>query len=289
MTLKRTILITGATDGLGGRTAEKLASADVLLLIHGRDARRGREIVEAIEAAGGSASFYQADFASLLSVRRMADAIAHTYDRLDVIINNAGVTSTQGQRRLSEDGYELHFAVNYLAGFLLTQLLRPCLCAQRASLVINVASAVQAPIDFENVMLEHGYDWHRAYGQSKLADIMFARDLSEELEPYNVTSVSLHPSSYMDTRMVRAAGITPTTSVDVGAQAILALVNGAGSAISGHYFNGMHQARAHPQAYDVEARQMLRQLSLELTGLDAVVGGGGHRPARSVRTRWKHA
>ena len=269
MAAQRTILVTGATDGLGRRTAERLASPEVLLLVHGRNPARGRAVVEAIEAAGGSATFYEADFASLHAVRQMAEAIATTHLQLDVVINNAGITFVDNHRRLSEDDLELHFAVNYLAAFLLTWILRPCLGRQGPSRVINVASAAQNPIDFGNVMLEHNYEGYRAYGQSKLADIMFSFDLAHELEGSNVTSASLHPGTYMDTKIVRAAGIRPTTSVEVGAEAVLALANNPGDAISGRYFDGKREARAHTQAYDVKARRKLRQLSMELTGLGA--------------------
>jgi NAD(P)-dependent dehydrogenase (short-subunit alcohol dehydrogenase family) len=269
MTAQRTILITGATDGLGRRTAEKLASPDVLLLVHGRNPTRGRAVVEAIEAASGSATFYEADFASLDAVRQMAEAIATAHPHLDVLINNAGIGDAQ--RRLSKDGHELHFAVNYLAPFLLTEILRPCLGRKRPSRVINVASASQNPIDFGDVMLKHGYDGYRAYGQSKLANIMHSFDLAQDLHGSNVTSASLHPGTYMDTNMVRAAGVRPVSSVDVGAEAVLALVNNPSDAISGRYFDGKREVRANAQAYNVEARQKLRQLSMELTELSSTV------------------
>ncbi|WP_338000440.1 SDR family NAD(P)-dependent oxidoreductase [Chelativorans sp. YIM 93263] len=96
MTAQRTILITGATDGLGRRTAERLASSGVLLLVHGRNAVRGNALVAAVEAAGGSAIFYQADFASLHAVRRMAEAIAGAHAHIDVVINNAGIAVESG-------------------------------------------------------------------------------------------------------------------------------------------------------------------------------------------------
>lgn len=264
MTAQRTILITGATDGLGRCIAETLASPDVLLLVHGRNLARGRAVTQAIEMAGGSAIFYEANFASLCAVRQMAEAIAAAHPQLDVIINNAG--NGDPQRRLSEDGHELHFAVNYLAHFLLTQILRPCLGRENYSRVINVASASQRPIDFDDVMLERCYDGYRAYAQSKLANVMHCFDLAKEFQGSNVTSACLHPGTYMDTHMVRAAGVQPMTSVHVGAEAVIALVNNPCDAISGRYFNGKREAQANAQAYDIDARQRLRQLSMDLTG-----------------------
>jgi NAD(P)-dependent dehydrogenase (short-subunit alcohol dehydrogenase family) len=263
---RRTILITGSTDGLGRRVAERLAAPDTLMLVHGRDAARGHAVVAAIEAAGGSAVFHQADFAELDAVRRMAEAIAKDHPQIDVLINNAGIALTRGQRQLSADGHELTFAVNYLAPFLLTRMLLPCLGRTRPSRIVNVASAGQAPIDFDDVMLERGYEGMRAYCQSKLAEIMFTFDLAEELDAAKVASVSLHPATYMDTRMVREGGIQPINTVDLGADAVLALVNAPGDKVSGRYFDVKREARAHAQAYDRAARRRLRDLSVTLTG-----------------------
>jgi NAD(P)-dependent dehydrogenase (short-subunit alcohol dehydrogenase family) len=224
-------------------------------------------VVDRIEAAGGAAIFHAVDFGSLGAVRRMAEAIAAAHPQIDTVINNAGIALPGRERRVSEDGHELTFAVNYLAAFLLTRLLIPCLGRARHSRVINVASAGQSPIDFSDVMLERGYDGMRAYCQSKLADIMFAFDLAEELAGANVVCASLHPSTYMDTTMVRQAGVRPLSSVDAGADAVLALVNQPSAAIAGRYFDVKREARAIAQAYDEAARRKLRQISLELTGL----------------------
>jgi NAD(P)-dependent dehydrogenase (short-subunit alcohol dehydrogenase family) len=253
MSAQKIVVITGATDGLGRRLAERLAAPGTHLHVHGRDAARGRAVVSAVEAAGGTATFHRADFASLDAVRGLAEAIAASGSPVDLLINNAGIAIPGGARALSADGHELHFAVNYLAGFLLTHRLRP-------SRVIHVASAGQQAIEFDNVMLTRGYDGMRAYCQSKLAQIMFSIDLAETM-----TSVSLHPSTYMDTTMVRGAGIRPLNSVETGADAVLALVNAPAAAVSGRYFDVQREARANAQAYDSAARQKLREISLELT------------------------
>ena len=260
------ILITGATDGLGRRVAEKLASPDVRLLIHGRDAARGREVAKTVEAAGGAATFYQADFASLQAVRQLAEKIAAEHRQIDVLVNNAGI-ALDGSRRESEDGFELTFAVNYLAPFLLTRMLLPCLGKERRSRVINVASAGQAPVDFGNVMLERGYDGTLAYRQSKLAQILFTFDMAEELKDTKVTTTTLHPATYMDTTMVRNGGIQPLNSVDIGADAVIALITKPAEAVAGKYFDVQRESRANAQAYDREARRKLRDLSMKLTGL----------------------
>ncbi|TIW86622.1 MAG: SDR family NAD(P)-dependent oxidoreductase, partial [Mesorhizobium sp.] len=193
-------------------------------------------------------------------------------DRLDILINNAGVgTAGQGaKRQVSAEGYELRFAVNYLAGFLLTSELLPLLKASTPARIVNVASAGQQAIDFGDVMLTRSYDGVRAYCQSKLAQILFTIDLAEQLKGAGVTVNALHPASYMNTTMVRQAGVTPWSSVETGADAILNLATSpALDGKSGLYFDGLRESRADAQAYDAKARQQLRNLSLDLVGLAA--------------------
>lgn len=263
----RIVLVTGSTSGLGRELALRLGAAGAHVIVHGRNEERGNEVVAAIEAEGkGSARFYRADFASLDEVRGLADAIMRDYDRLDLLINNAGIGSSSPERQLSADGYELRFQVNYLSGFLLTRRLLPMLTESAPSRIINVSSAAQNPIDFDDVMLENGYSGGRAYGQSKLAQILFTLDLAEELEDTGVIVEALHPATYMDTQMVRAAGREPLTTVDEGADAVMHLVE-APDIESGQYFFGQNPARANAQAYDRDARARLRELSLDLTGL----------------------
>ncbi len=127
--------------------------------------------------------------------------------------------------KISADGYELRFAVNYLAGFLLAHLLLPPIKAAAPSRIVNVASLGQHPIDFDDVMITKGYSGSRAYAQSKLSQIMFTIDLAEELKGSGVTVNSLHPATYMNTTMVRAGGITPISTVEQGGEAILHLVS----------------------------------------------------------------
>ncbi|MBZ9704650.1 MULTISPECIES: SDR family NAD(P)-dependent oxidoreductase [unclassified Mesorhizobium] len=265
----KTILITGSTDGVGRVVAQRLGAGGARVLVHGRDAARGKATVADIEAAGGKAEFFAADLASLAEVRRLAEAVREKTARLDILINNAGV-GTAGQnakRQVSADGYELRFAVNYLAGFLLTEGLLPLLKASAPARIVNVASAGQQAIDFSDVMLTHGYSGVRAYCQSKLAQILFTIDLAEQLKGSGVTVNALHPASYMNTTMVRQAGVTPWSSVETGAEAIVNLATSpALEARSGLYFDGLRESRADAQAYDATARQQLRVLSLDLVG-----------------------
>jgi NAD(P)-dependent dehydrogenase (short-subunit alcohol dehydrogenase family) len=259
-------LVTGSTDGLGREVALRIAATGAHVLVHGRNADRGNAVVADIEAAGGSARFYQADLASLDEVRALAEAVLRDHDRLDILVNNAGIGSSPNERLVSDDGHELRFAVNYLSGFLLTRMLLPRLRQSAPARIVNVASLAQSPIDFDDVMLEQNFSGGRAYGQSKLAQILFTFDLAQELDGSGVLVNTLHPATYMPTGMVRQAGVEPRSTIDEGATAVMNLVTG--DVGSGGYYNGLTAARANAQAYDVDARRRLRELSERLTGVN---------------------
>jgi NAD(P)-dependent dehydrogenase (short-subunit alcohol dehydrogenase family) len=262
---QRIALVTGSTDGLGREVARRLAADGAHVIVHGRNVERGHSVVAEIAAGGtGSARLYQADFASLAEVRRLAGDIRRDYPRLDVLVNNAGVIVQE--RQVSADGHELQFAVNYLSGYLLTYLLQPLLEQGTSPRVVNVSSIAASALDFGNVMLERGYSPWGAYGQSKLAQVMFTIDLAQELNEKGIVVQALHPATYMDTTMVRTNGIDPTSTVDEGADAVMHAI--ATTAPSGTYFVGQRVRAPHRQAADGEARRQLRELSRKLTGLD---------------------
>jgi NAD(P)-dependent dehydrogenase (short-subunit alcohol dehydrogenase family) len=261
-------LITGATDGVGRVVAIRLGEAGARVLVHGRDHDRGQRVVDDIRSHGGSAEFLAADFASLSEVRRLAETVSQRESHLEILINNAGIGTAPASRLLSAHGHELRFAVNYLAGFLLTHMLLRLIRDSAPARIVNVSSAGQQAIDFDDVMLTRGFSGSRAYCQSKLAQIMFTIDLANELAGSNVTVNALHPATYMNTAMVRRAGVTPISRVEDGAEAILNLaVSPAIDGLSGCYFNGLREARANAQAYDETARARLKTISRELTGL----------------------
>ena len=264
----KTVLVTGSTDGLGKEVARQLGALGAFVIVHGRNQERGQEVVRSIKAAGvGDAAFHRADLASLSGVAALAEKIMETYDRLDVLVNNAAAVSGD-QRQTSADGYELAFAVNYLAHFMLTYRLLPLLEASAPARIVNVSSMGQTPIDFADVMMEHGYNPGDAYRRSKLAQIMFTIDLAAELDANHVTVNSLHPARSMNTARVLNGGFQPLSSVEEGAEATMQLaVSPALVGRSGLYFNGLNEAKANSQAYDTAARAQLRTLSFELTGL----------------------
>ena len=228
------------------------------MLVHGRDPARGEETLAELRAQGGGerATFYRADYASLDEVREMGERIRDEHDALHALVNNAGIGTTlpgDGKRMESRDGHELRFQVNYLAG-------------SAPARIVAVSSAGQAPIDFDDVMLERRYDGVQAYCQSKLAQVMHTFDLAERHAGDGVTANCLHPATYMPTKMVLAARGSAVSTLEEGVEATLRLVaDPALDGVTGRYYDGQREARAHPQAYDADARRRLRELSERLT------------------------
>ncbi|MEU4895014.1 SDR family NAD(P)-dependent oxidoreductase [Streptomyces sp. NPDC044780] len=209
------------TDGLGRALALRLATEDdVRLVLHGRDpAKLERLLAEVLESGATAPVTATADLSDLDQVAGLADTIADSVDTLDVLVNNAGIGSGEPdgrERRTSRDGHELRFAVNYLATFLLTENLLPLLRAstttQHAARVVHVSSLGQHPLDFDDLMLERGYSGTRAYGQSKLAQIMHCFDLGGRFAPSELTATCLHPGTYLPTKIVLSEiGVTADT------------------------------------------------------------------------------
>jgi NAD(P)-dependent dehydrogenase (short-subunit alcohol dehydrogenase family) len=260
------ILVTGATDGLGRGVAAELASRGATVLLHGRSAERLERTQRELREETGSDRLrtYRADFSSLAEVRAMAEQILSGEDRLDVLLNNAGIGFLP-ERQESQDGHELVFQVNYLAGYLLTQKLLPLLRRSAPARIVMVSSAGQMPIDFDDPMLERSYDARRAYCQAKLAQITQTVDMAARLDG-GVTITALHPSTFMPTKLL-GPGMDPLSTVQEGIDATVRLVaDPALDGVSGVYFNVGTEARADPQAYDGDAQRRLRELSEALAG-----------------------
>ena len=256
-----TILITGATSGLGRAVAQRLAGDGHTILVHGRDADKvGNTVAE----LGGNHRGYRADLASLAEVRTLAQDVGSNEDAIDVLINNAGVAPPE--RRESQDGIELDFAVNHLAHWLLTGLLLPKLAD--GARVVNVASIGQAAIDWDDPLLERGWESFRAYAQSKLAQIMFTIDLSERL-PEGATTNALHPATLMDTHMVRESFGRAMSTVDDGVGPVVRLATDPElEGVSGRFFNQTREPRFDSQASDAGARKRLWDLCAQLARED---------------------
>lgn len=270
----RTILITGATDGLGRALARRLADDGEALILHGRDSERLERVADEIAAAHTAPrpQTVVADLADLAQVRCLGAEVRDITDRLDVLVSNAGIGSGEPDgrtRRTSADGHELRFAVNYLAGFLLTLDLLVLLRASAPARIVNVASLGQHPLDFDDLMLERDYDGARAYAQSKLAQIMSGFELARRLPSEEVTVNSLHPATYMPTKIVLEEIGRHVDALETGVGATRRLVSDpALTETTGAFFDRTTPATALPQAYDSAARAELWRRSVELVGND---------------------
>ncbi len=264
---KQTILITGATDGIGKCAAIDLARKDAYLILHGRNKQKLDKVIKEIKFSSGNNNIqgFVADFSSMNEVRNCAKQILNKHEKIDILINNAGAGFAAP--RYGKDGTELRLAVNYLAPFLFTNLLLPAIKKASPSRIVNVSSAGQSPINFDDIMMEKNFDGVNAYCQSKLALIMFTIDLAEELKNAKVTVNALHPGTYLDTNMVRDAKIKPLGTPQSGAEAEIYLATSPElKNVSGKYFNVKKEARANSQAYDEKVRKRLKELTLQLTG-----------------------
>ena len=262
-----TIVITGATDGLGRAVALELAAGGHRLILHGRRPDALAALRDEVAAAGGTdPAIVRADLSSLAEVHDLADQIRSFTDQVDVLVNNAGVGpgSASGPKRpLTVDGNELCFAVNYLAAFDLTHRLLPVISRR----VVNVASLGLAPIQFDDLALQGDHDdrW-LPYNQSKLAMITWGFTLADRVD--QVTVNSLHPGTYMPTKMVLDNEISPVHSLESGVEATTRLITDpALTRITGRFFDQLVETRSSvADAYDPQVRERLWRISLALTG-----------------------
>jgi NAD(P)-dependent dehydrogenase (short-subunit alcohol dehydrogenase family) len=291
MVTEKVVLVTGATDGVGKLVAERFAGEGARVLLHGRNAAKGAAVLDEIKQKTGSdkLEFFLADLSSLDEVRKLAADVKAKHSRIDLLINNAGIGASHGATlassgpvereeaaepehhalETSKDGHELRLAVNHLAAFLLTNLLKPELAKSDAPRIVAVSSIGQSPIDFNDMMLTSGQDEMHAYRQSKFAQVMFTFELADRFKDIGATAVAVHPASFMSTKMVLDAGITPKSTPEEGAEAIYRAATS--SDLTGQpelFFNSLEPMRAKDeQAYDPAARDRFWDESVKLTGL----------------------
>jgi retinol dehydrogenase-14 len=274
-------VVTGATAGIGKETALALAKMEATVVIVARDAAKSARTVEEIERASGGAKVdvVLADFASLAAVREAASEIGRRYPAVHVLVNNAGVAKKD--RTLSEDGFELTFAVNHLAPFLFTRELLPLLKAGAPSRIVNVASAAEAhgPIDFDDLQTTQNYKGFRVYGKTKLMNVMYTYELAERLAGTGVTANCLHPGT-VATDMLRQLPwllytmISPfllTPEKGAATQVFLASSPSVEGVSGGYYVKGK-AARSSLRSYDVEARKRLWEVSEALVNGQSTSG-----------------
>jgi NAD(P)-dependent dehydrogenase (short-subunit alcohol dehydrogenase family) len=270
MSRTRVIVLTGATDGLGRALADALAGRPATrLILHGRNPDRLAALRAELADRPAQVDTVQADLSELAQVHRLADEITALTDQVSVLVNNAGVGAGEPDgtdRRLTADGNELRFAVNHLAAFALTQRLLPLLEAGAPARVVDVASLGQAPIAFDDLTLARGYDGMRAYGQSKLAMITAGFTLAARLPADTVTVNSLHPATYMPTKMVLQSVGHSVDTLQTGTAATLRLIEDpALDGVTARFYDRTRETRALPDAYDPDIRRRLWDVSHQLT------------------------
>ena len=267
----KVVLVTGATDGIGRQTALKLARLGASVVVHGRSAKKAEAAAAEVRAAVGEGAVHTAvaDLASMAEVRRMADDVVRRFDRLDVLVNNAGVF--MHERRLTEDGLETTFAVNHLAPFLLTLLLLDLLKASAPSRVVTVSSMVhiRAHPAFDNLQGETRFRGGYAYNLSKLGNVLFTFELAERLAGTGVTVNCLHPG-VVATRLLRTGWhVRGGISTERGAETSVFLASSPEvENVTGKFFSNRHVTEPSPLAYDRSLRQRFWVESAWLAGLE---------------------
>lgn len=264
------VVITGGNSGIGKATACELANAGATVVIACRDAYKAHAAVEEITAATGSnkVEFIPLDLADLNSVKHFTQLFLAKYDQLHVLINNAGVIFLR--KNMTENGIEAQFGINHLGHFLLTNLLLDTLKKSAPSRVINVSSAMHyiGRINFASVHGENGYGPTTAYGQSKLANILFTKELAERLKDSGVTAYCLHPGVVSTNlfgelpKPLRKISDLFLTSPQKACQTSVYLAQQSGiEALSGNYFAKKKPAGVAPQANDKETQKKLWEVS----------------------------
>ncbi len=256
------VLITGATDGIGKQTAFDLAEIGAAIIIHGRDHERTKNVASEIKESTDNPSidFFVADLSSLQEVKNFSDQIHEKYDRLDVLINNAGVY--MNHKELSKDGYEMTFAVNHLAHFLLTDLLIDLMDKSANGRILNVASMAHAhEIDFDNLQGEKFYAGYTAYSYSKLCNILFTYRLARQLEDKGVTVNCLHPG-VIRTKLLRAGWGMGGSPLSSGSKTSVYLASSPEvEEVTGRYYANSRPANSAKVSHDPFVQNKLWQMS----------------------------
>jgi NAD(P)-dependent dehydrogenase (short-subunit alcohol dehydrogenase family) len=273
------VLVTGATNGIGQAAALELARMGAEVLIVGRDSQRTQSTAENIRRTvpGARVDTFLADLSSLEQVRKLASEVRGRYDRLDVLLNNAGAAFTE--RRVTADGLEMTFALNHLAYFLLTHLLMPLLEAAPSARIVNVGSAAAnvGKIHFDDLQGERGYNGARAYCQSKLANFFFTQELARRLKNTRITTFVMDPGPVASGFGAEAKGLAGMVlkvlrpflrTPEKGSRTLVYLASEPGlESSSGDYFIDTKKRKPPRQTQDEAVARRLWEVSEQLTGL----------------------
>jgi NAD(P)-dependent dehydrogenase (short-subunit alcohol dehydrogenase family) len=275
----KVVVLTGGTSGIGQVAATALAGMGARMVLVARDPARGEAALERLRqrSPGVAHGVYYADLSRLAEMKRVAQEIGAEEPRIDVLINNAGALFTP--RQVTEDGLELTFATNHVSYFVLTHFLRERLIAAAPARIVNTASEAHqnARLDFNDLQSEKGYRGFGVYGRSKLANILFTRELARRLEGTGVTANSLHPG-FVATRFGDNTGGRTSAVIgflkkfalkpEKGAETIIYLATSEEpAAVTGQYFRKCRVASPSKQAQDDEAARRLWQETARLAGL----------------------
>jgi NAD(P)-dependent dehydrogenase (short-subunit alcohol dehydrogenase family) len=280
---RKVCLVTGATSGIGWETARALAAQGATVALVGREAGRLQNAIDRIRARIPDARLesYVADLSAQEQVRRLAQEFQSRHDRLDALINDAGAVFPT--RRESVDGIEMTLALNHLAPFLLTNLLLDTLKASAPSRIVTVSSGAHqgAKVNFDDLQLTHGYGMWRAYGRSKLMNLLFTRELARRLAGRGVTANALHPG-FVASNFGKSEGPLWASAFTVMRPFMISAEKGAQTAIylasspkvedaSGWYYVDCHPVTPSAAARDEAAARRLWEVSEQLTGLPVTV------------------
>lgn len=263
------VLVTGSTDGIGKQTAIDLAEMGAHVIVHGRSEKRARDAMQDIKERtdNNNLHFVVADLSSFSQIRKTADTIYQQFDKIDVLINNAGVYKTH--RELSENGYELTFAINYLAHFLLTNFLLDLIKKSISKRIVNVASQAHgSSLEFDNLQGEQYYDGYDAYSRSKLCNIMFTYSLALKLERTGISANVLHPG-VISTKLLREGFGMEGASIESGSETSVYLAStDEVNNVSGKYFVNKTESNSSKISYNTQFQEQLWEASEKMTGLN---------------------
>jgi retinol dehydrogenase-12 len=268
----KVVFVTGSTDGIGKQTASELAEMGAIVLVHARNADRGKTALAALTRAvpGGKFDLYIADFKSFRAIRKMAEEVRKNYQKLDVLINNAATYSET--RILTEDGNEMIFQVNHLSHFLLTHLLLDLLKNSDNGRIINVSSVSHqaARLGLQNLQGEEYFEGFNAYGCSKLENMLFTMRLAKKLERERITVNALHPG-VINTKLLHAAmhgGLRGETLKAGAATSVYLASSPVVETVSGKYFMNCRMSNPSPNVFDNHLQSRIWDVSEALVNKD---------------------